>query len=885
MSQVVIGDILPYTQATATLNQTVFGTNWTANTESDVVVYVTPPGDEPNDVTQILPYPAGYSVAFIGSQQDVQVTLVTPSVAGAIVTITRQTPADRMNLYTNTNFLPSMLNNDFGILTLVDQQAQLVDQKIGPRYNYSATIVDVVDTILPILGANETWVKNPSNTAFIPYELPSGGIAPADATYVTITDETAVLPNSVNFAGFSAGIVAFTGSGFVSNPILGTAHEIDVANATGVAGSVTLSFPLNMVIPGTGSVGLPGGTTAERVITASGTPLRYNSTFDSLEFYSSGTWSLINDDTDGTINPGLANELAYYAANGNTLSGLTGANGAVLVTDNTGVMSWISGSATTGNYVQSVQNGTPIWSLIKWPDSLTTYQLLYAGSTNVVNALNPGNSAALCSTQTGAPEWVSATGTGRYLQSVNNDIAIWSAITWPTDVTTYQLLYAGSDHVVNALNPALSSVLTSTQTGAPDWVGPLTDGQLIIGSTGLQPVGAAITQGTGLVVTNGPGSITLALNVAAVPALTMAGNIDFANTYKGINALDPTNPQDYATKNYVDQTALTGTSVYAASAASLGTVTQSGAGVGATLTNAGAQATFALDGVNPPAGSTVLIKNTATGMTAANEGIYTVTNAGSGATNWVLTRDVDYDTPEQINDTGLIVVRNGSTLAGTGWYNTSTIVTVDTTNFSYSQFGSGGTVTSIATANGITGGTITSTGTIQLASMFNINASAPANSLTMDANGVTQLANNPSFYAQLGSAVTDVTGDGTVYTIIFATENYDIGGGYNPATGIFTAPVAGKYIFRWGAAINQLGASHTSGDGLYLHTSNEGNQYTTIGNYFAMSSSGVLYLYSCAICTMTAGATAEIRVMIAGGTKTVDIGDTGASQFRGMLIP
>jgi hypothetical protein len=820
MSQVVIGDILPYTQATAILNQTVFGTNWTANTESDVVVYVTPPGDEPNDVTQILPYPAGYSVAFIGAAEEVQVTLVTPSVAGAIVTVTRQTPADRMNLYSNTNFVPSMLNNDFGILTLVDQQAQLVDQKIGPRYNYSATIVDVVDTILPILGANETWVKNPSNTAIIPYTLPASGIAPADATYVTITDETSVLPNSVNFAGLSAGIVAFTGTDFVSNPILGTAHEIDVANATGVAGSVTLSFPDNMVIPGTGSVGLPGGTTAQRVITAGGTPFRYNSTFDSLEFYSSGTWSLINDDTDGTINPGSAGEIAYYAANGNTLSPLPPANGAVLVTDNSGVASFLSGSASTGHYLQSVLNNQPVWSTITWPTGLTLYDLLFCGSTNVVNAL-----------------------------------------------TT-----------------VVSSVLTTTQTGAPDWQGPLTDGQIIIGSTGLQPVVGSLTQGSGILVTLGAGTITVALNAAAVPALTMAGNIDFANTYKGINAIDPTNPQDYATKNYVDQTALTGTSVYAASAASLGTVTQSGAGVGATLTNAGAQATFALDGVNPPVGSTVLIKNTATGMTAANEGIYTVSDAGSGATNWVLTRDVDYDTPTQINETGLIVVRNGSTLAGTGWYNTSTIVTVDTTNFSYSQFGSGGTVTSIATANGVVGGTITSTGTIQLGTMFNINASASANSFVMNASGQITTVNQPSFYAQLGSAVTDVTGDGTVYTIIFTTENYDIGSWYNNATGVATAPVAGKYIFRWGAAINQLGAAHTSGDGLYLHTSDEGNQYTTIGNYFAMSQSGVLYLYSSAICTMTAGGTAEIRVMIAGGTKTVDIGDTGASQFRGMYL-
>jgi hypothetical protein len=167
MTQVVIGDILPYTQATAILNQTIFGTNWTANYASDVVVYQTPSGDAPDDATQILAYPADYSVAFIGDQLQVQVTLVTGAGAGDIVTITRMTPADRENLYTNTNFVPTMLNNDFGILTLVDQQAQLVNQLIGPRYNYSAKITDVVDTILPILGANQIWAKNQNNTAII----------------------------------------------------------------------------------------------------------------------------------------------------------------------------------------------------------------------------------------------------------------------------------------------------------------------------------------------------------------------------------------------------------------------------------------------------------------------------------------------------------------------------------------------------------------------------------------------------------------------------------------------------------------------------------------------------------------------------------------------
>ena len=340
MSQVEIGDILPYTQAIAILDQTVFGTNWTADTESDVVVYVTPPDTAPNDVTQILPYPAGYSVAFIGAEQEVQVTLVTPSVAGAIVTITRQTPAERMDLYINTNFTPSMLNNDFGILTLVDQQAQLVNQKIGPRYNYSAIIVDVVDTILPVLSANQFWAKNEDDTGFIAVDVPSNGIAPSNATYVTITDETSSLPNSVNFSLLSPGITIFNETEFLSRSIVNVDNQTSVLNGDGVDGNITIGLADNAVVPGTAGMGIPAGTTAERVIpTPPSVGFRYNSDFDSLEFYSSGTWSLINDDTDGAVLPGTENQLGYYASTGNVISPLSTANDGVLVTSSSGVPS------------------------------------------------------------------------------------------------------------------------------------------------------------------------------------------------------------------------------------------------------------------------------------------------------------------------------------------------------------------------------------------------------------------------------------------------------------------------------------------------------------------------------------------------------------------
>ena len=489
MSGQIIGDIIPYTQATAILNQTVFGTNWTANVASDVVVYRTPFGSPPNDATQILPYPAGYSVAFIGALQQVQVTLVTPAAAGDIITITRMTPADRENLYTNTNFTPSMLNNDFEILTLVDQQAKLVNQLIGPRYNYSAVIAPNLsfpnaNIILPILGPNQIWSKNGANTAIVATDISSiisGG---------TVTEID-------------------TGTGLTGGPITnaGTISFAPIA-ANSLWANVTAGVAVPTVIP--------------------------TSTF------------LIS-----------ANNLSDVPNKPLALSNLGGQPGS-------------------------------------------------AALTSIANLVTGAN----------------------------------------------DLIYTTASNTYAVLAPIIDSVLITSHTGVPTWTLTLPQGV----QTNIQYLG----------VQN--------------QALDMGG-------FQVKDMADPTQPSDAATKNYVDLNALTGTSVYAASAASLGTVTQSGSGVGATLTNAGVQATFALDGVNPPAGSLVLIKDTATGMTAANEGIYTVTNVGSGLSNWVLTRATTYDTPSEINHTGLIIVQNGSTLAGTAWYNAATIVTVDVTNFSYSQFG------------------------------------------------------------------------------------------------------------------------------------------------------------------------------------------------------
>ena len=103
------------------------------------------------------------------------------------------------------------------------------------------------------------------------------------------------------------------------------------------------------------------------------------------------------------------------------------------------------------------------------------------------------------------------------------------------------------------------------------------------------------------------------------------------STYFTITGVpNPTADYQAANKNYVDTVAQgldPKESVVAASTAEL-TVTQAGSGEGATLTNAGTQAAFELDGISLSAGDRVLIKNQTTNPD--QNGIYTVTTVGDG---------------------------------------------------------------------------------------------------------------------------------------------------------------------------------------------------------------------------------------------------------------
>ena len=322
------------------------------------------------------------------------------------------------------------------------------------------------------------------------------------------------------------------------------------------------------------------------------------------------------------------------------------------------------------------------------------------------------------------------TNLGAAASGVNSDITALTGLTTPISVaqggtgfvayTTGDLLYADSSSSLSRLNDvATGNALISGGVGvAPSWgkIGLTTH---VSGTLPVANGGTGATTLTGFLKGNGTSAFTAQATIGNADltnssitigsdTISLGGSV---STLAGLTTVtvtqDPTSALQLSTKQYVDgQVASVSnttyhTAVYSATDVDLGTVIYSNGtgGVNATITNNGAQSALTIDGYTFTAADVtnatrVLVKNQSSGL---QNGIYIVTNQGSGSTNWQLQRATDFNTvgtgPNYIQTGAGVFVTYGTLNGSSSWVmNTTGTIIVGTTSLDWVQTSSSGNI-------------------------------------------------------------------------------------------------------------------------------------------------------------------------------------------------
>lgn len=638
-----------------------------------------------------------------------------------------------------------------------------------------------------------------------------------------------------------------TGDGTVQ-VVTGTANQITVVDG---ALNPIISITDNPSIPGTGSVKIPAGTTAER----SGSPVngmfRYNSQTATFEGYANNAWGAIVTGT-GVTSVDVSGGTTGLTTSGGpiTSSGVITLNG-VLITANggTGLSSYTAGDTlyyTTGNSLSKLAIGSSTYIMTSngtaptWTDP---------ASISVSTATNLAGGAAGSipyQTSSGVTSFL-ASGTGVLVNSGGNP--------------SYSLTPSGLTSVTVTQNPTAALQLATKQ---------YVDDAVSTGITIHSPVrvesptalNATYTPGgTSVTVTDITGSKTLTFSSS--PSLSINDQIVFSSTANGIVA---------------------GTAYYVYSAPAANQVTLSlsyngpelttltngtgltigglvNAGVGATLTNAGANAAIQIDGVNLSATNRVLVYNQANG---AHNGVYTVTTVGDGSTPWVLTRATNENTYKPDSITGLgqgdyFFVQEGLTGAGESYVlTTSNPIIIGTTSLTFTQF-SASQVYSAGTGLTLTGTTFSLTSPVVTSLGGTGLTSYTAGDLTYYAAGtaLSKLAIGSSSYILTSSGTAPQWSDPTGVTVGSATTATNLAGG-----------AANRIAYQSGAGATTFVVAPTVSN-TYLEWTGSAFQWSTV-------TAGVSSVTASAPLASSGGSTPDISLT---GTVATGNGGTGLSAY------
>ncbi len=563
--------------------------------------------------------------------------------------------------------------------------------------------------------------------------------------------------------------------------IAGTANQIAVANGNGQGGNPTISTVDNVILPGTGSVTIPGGTTAQQPI---GGPaqIRYNSTLDAYEGYSSGSWRQFSQ----------AGGVISFSAGATGLTPATSTTGAVTLG---GILNGASGGTGVDNTGKTITLGGNL--VLSGAYNLTLTQ------TSITNVTLPttGTLATLAGTETLTNKTIN--GPDNTLTNIGNSSLVNSSVTY-NGVTV--ALGASGTITASTTNPLTVSTGLQLNTGTTfdgsaartisidSTVVTLTGTQTLTNKTLTTPVIAQISN-TGVLTL--PTSTDTLVGRATTDTLTNKSISGSTNTLTNIpnSALtnssitlgttnialggtslapagltsvtvtqNPTTALQLATKQYVDGLVSSGITYHTPvkyevpnSTGNLNATYNNGtAGVGATLTNSGTLGAFTPDGVVASVNDRILIYNQTNQF---ENGVYVVTTVGNGSTPWVLTRASDADTyalksPNGLGEGDAFFIQSGNTGAGETYVcNTQGTITFGTTAITFVQV-STSQVYSAGTGLTLSGTQFSITNTGVSATTYGSASSVPV--IAVNAQGQITTATNTSI-AIAASQVTSGT--------------------------------------------------------------------------------------------------------------------------------
>ena len=158
------------------------------------------------------------------------------------------------------------------------------------------------------------------------------------------------------------------------------------------------------------------------------------------------------------------------------------------------------------------------------------------------------------------------------------------------------------------------------------------------------------------------------------------------------------------------------------------------------------------------------------------------------------------------------------------------------------------------------------------------------NVMEVGTTGTVNLPLQPAFLANYSTSAANVTGNGTIYTIPYDTEIFDQNADFNTGTGIFTAPVAGRYLFLGQCLLSAVGAANLSI--LRIQTSNRAYLFDYLKPSAVADGVGIISFQGSTIADMDANDTAKITIVLTGtGADTAALVSANTGNiFSGALL-